>query len=103
MTVTTQAKKFELVNGLGTISFTPELISSMIKKVLSSYLGYEYVDHTIEPIQNNYYEVSVKIKALTYELNYKEIDRMQKELLLVMKQSLSLTCVVVLNIKHGSR
>lgn len=103
MDTTTQAKNFELVNGLGTISFTPELITSMIKKVLSSYLGYEYLDHTIGLIQNNYYEVSIKIKALQYELNFKEIDRMQKELLIVMKQSLSLTCVVVLNIEHGSR
>ena len=103
MDITTQTKKFELVNGLGSISFTPELITSMIKKVLSSYHGYEYLDHTIEPVQSNYYEVSIKIRALANELNFKEIDRMQKELLLVMKQSLSLTCVVVLNIDHGSR
>lgn len=97
----TQAQNFDLVNGLGTISFTPKLITSIIKKVLSSYHGYEYVSHTIEPVQNNYFEVSIRIKALAYDMNFKEIDRLQKELLIVMKQSLSLTCVVILNIDNG--
>lgn len=101
MAQTTQVKNFEMINGLGTISFTPELITNIIKKVLSSYVGYEYVSHTIETIQHDYYEVSIHIKALAYEMNYKEIDRMQKELLLVMKQSLNLTCVVILNIDNG--
>ena len=95
----TASKNFEMVNGLGTISFSSDLITSIIKKVLSSYQKYEYLSHTIEPVQNNYYEVSIKIKV-PKEMNFKEIDRLHKELLLVMKQSLSLTCVVALNIEN---
>lgn len=98
---TTQIKNFDRINGLGRISFSPELITSIIQKVLSSFTGYKYVSHTIEPIENNYYEVSVKVETPSKDLNFKEIDRLQKELLIVMKQSLSLTCVVVLNVEHG--
>lgn len=98
---TAQIKNFDRVNGLGRISFSPELITSIIKKVLSSFNGYTYVSHSIETIENNYFEVSVKVKAPSKDLNFKEIDRLQKELLIVMKQSLSLTCVVVLNIDNG--
>lgn len=97
----TQTKSFDIINGLGTISFSPELISSIIKKVLSSYPKYEYLSHTIVPVEHDYYEVSVCVKVPTKQLNFKEIDRLQKELLIVMKQSLSLTCVVVLNIENG--
>lgn len=100
MTSNTQNKNFELVNGLGKISFSPELITSIIKKVLSSYQGYEYLSHTIEAVQKDYYEVSIKIKV-PGEFNFKELDRIHKELLLVMNQSLSLTCVVALNIENG--
>lgn len=101
MEKTTQAKNFNMINGLGTISFSSELITSIIKKVLSSYQGYEYVSHTINAIHNDYYEVSVSIKAPKGDLDFKTIDRVQKELLLVVKQSLNLTCVVVLNIDNG--
>lgn len=101
MTKTTQIKNFDLENGLGKISFSPELITSIIKKVLSSYQGYEYLAHTIETVDSNYYEVSICIKTPSKDLNYKEIDKLQKELLLVMKQSLSLTCVVIINISNG--
>lgn len=101
MTKATQEKSFNIVNGLGTISFSGELITAIIKKVLSSYKGYEYLDHTIEPIHNDYYEVSVHIKTPTKDVNFKEIDKLQKELLIVIKQSLSLTCVVILNIDNG--
>ncbi|MCQ3914742.1 MAG: hypothetical protein MJ201_03050 [Mycoplasmoidaceae bacterium] len=100
MEKTTQIENFDRVNGLGKISISPELISQIIKKVLSSYQGYEYVAHTIKSIENNYYEVSVRVKV-PKPLHFKEIDRLQKELLIVMKQSLSLTCVVVLNIENG--
>lgn len=98
---TQQVKNFDIENGLGKISFSPELITSIIKKVLVSFKGYEYVSHTIETVYNNYYEISIRVKIPTKELNHKEIDRLQKELLLVMKQSLSLTCLVVLNIDNG--
>lgn len=94
-----QVKSFDRVNGLGTISFSPELITNIIKKVLSSYRRYEYLSHTIQSVQHDYYEVTIKIKV-PKEMNFKEIDRLHKELLLVMKQSLSLTCVVALNIEN---
>lgn len=100
MSKTTAIESFNMVNGLGTISFSPELISSIIKKVLSSYHGYEYISHSIGEVNEDYYEVSITVKAPFGPLNFKEIDRLQKELLLVIKQSLSLTCVVILNIKH---
>lgn len=96
-----KAKNFEMINGLGTISFSPELITSIIQKVLSSYQGYEYKTHTIIPVHNDYYEVSIHIKSPTKDVDFKTIDRLQKELLLVMKQSLNLTCVVILNIDNG--
>ncbi|MCQ3908124.1 MAG: hypothetical protein MJ200_00745 [Mycoplasmoidaceae bacterium] len=98
---TTQIKNFDIENGLGKISFSPELISNIIKKVLHSFKDYEYVSHTIETVHSNYYEVSIHLKTPNPNLNFKEIDRLQKEMLLVMKQSLSLTCVVVLNIDNG--
>ncbi|MCQ3915250.1 MAG: hypothetical protein MJ195_00385 [Mycoplasmoidaceae bacterium] len=98
---TTQIKNFDIENGLGKISFSPDLITSIIKKVLNSFKGYEYVAHTIETVHNNYYEISIRIKAPSGPLNFKELDRLQKEMLIVMKQSLSLTCVVVINIDHG--
>ena len=100
MEKTTQSKNFDLENGLGKISFSTELITSIIKKVLSSYHGYEYLSHTIEPIQDNYYEVSIKLKTPS-DLSMKEIDRLHKDLLLVMKQSLGLTCVVAINLEYG--
>ena len=100
MNKTTQIENFDMVNGLGTISFSPELISSIIKKVLSSYHGYEYVSHDIGKVDDGYYEVSICVKAPKGPINFKETDRLQKELLLVIKQSLSLTCVVILNINH---
>ncbi|MCQ2956696.1 MAG: hypothetical protein MJ233_02360 [Mycoplasmoidaceae bacterium] len=100
MTKTTQIENFDMVNGLGTISFSPELITNIIKKVLSAYPRYEYVAHTIEKIDNNYYEISVRITSKNKEHNFKVIDKMHKDLLLVMKQSLSLTCVVVLNLEN---
>ena len=96
----TQVKNFERVNGLGKISISPELITSIIQKVLSSYKGYEYISHNIDIVSNNYYEVSIMIK-ICGSINHKEIDKLHKELLLVMKQSLSLTCVVILNIQDG--
>ncbi|XQP55664.1 MAG: hypothetical protein ACOQNY_02550 [Mycoplasmoidaceae bacterium] len=100
MTKTTQIKNFDRVNGLGTISFSPELVTSIIKKVLSNYPNYVYLSHTIEPLQDNYHEFSVRIKTPSKVINFKEIDRLQKELLLVIKQSLSLTCVVIVNIDN---
>lgn len=101
MEKTTKARDFEMTNGLGTISFSPELITSIIQKVLSSYKGYEYKTHTIIPIRNDYYEVSIHIKSANKDVDFRTIDRLQKDLLLVMKQSLSLTCVVILNIDNG--
>ncbi|XQP55397.1 MAG: hypothetical protein ACOQNV_01390 [Mycoplasmoidaceae bacterium] len=103
MNNTTQIKNFDIENGLGKISFSPELITNIIKKVLSSFNGYEYVSHTIETVHSNYYEVSIHIKAPNGRLNFKELDRLQKEMLIVMKQSLSLTCVVVINVDNGKQ
>ncbi len=100
MTKTTQIENFNLVNGLGTISFSPELITNIIKKVLAAYQGYEYVAHTIERVDTNYYEVSVRIVSKNNQPNFKTIDKLHKDLLLVMKQSLSLTCVVALSIEN---
>ena len=100
MTKTTQIENFDMVNGLGTISFSPKLIINIIKKVMAAYPKFEYVSHTIEKIDNNYYEVSIHIKHNDEELNCKTVDKLHKDLLLVMKQSLSLTCVVVLNIDN---
>lgn len=100
MNNSTQIKNFDLENGLGKISFSPELITNIIKTVLVSHKGYEYVAHTINLINSDYYEVSIKIKTPTKKLNFKEIDKLEKELLLVMKQSLSLTCTVILNIEN---
>lgn len=100
MNKTTQIENFDMVNGLGTISFSPELITSIIKKILSSYHGYEYISHNIGNVDKDYYEVSICVDAPKGPLNFKEIDRMQKELMIVIKQSLSLTCVVILNINH---
>lgn len=101
MQKTTQTKNFNMINGLGTISFSSELIANIIKKVLSSFPKYEYVSYSIEPFQDNYYEVSIQVKKLDAEINFKEIDRLQKELLIVLKQSLNLTCIVALNISNG--
>jgi len=98
---TTQVKNFDLVNGLGTISFSPELITTIIKKVFKAYKDFAYVSHTITPINQSYNEVSICVKVLHKDISYKALDRLQKELLLVLKQSLSLTCVVIININNG--
>lgn len=100
MPKTAQLENFDRTNGLGTISFSPELVTAIIKKVLSAFPNYVYLGHSINLIQDNYHEFNVQIKTPKKELNFKEIDRLQRELVLVIKQSLNLTCVVVINIDN---
>ncbi|MCQ2748014.1 MAG: hypothetical protein MJ223_01980 [Mycoplasmoidaceae bacterium] len=95
-----QHKNFEIENGLGKITFSARLITDIIKSVLSSYPRYEYLSHSIIAIQDNYYEVSVKLKIIG-DLITKEIDSLHKDLLLVIKQSLSITSLVAINLDYG--
>ena len=99
MSNTVEIKNFETVTGLGTITFSPELITSIIKKVLKAYPRYAYKNHSISQIRASYYEVSIVLSCLG-EINFKEMDRLQKELLIVLKQSLSLTCTLFININN---
>lgn len=96
---TTEIKNFDNITGIGTISFSSELITAIIKKVLKVYPRYTYKTHSISSISASYYEVSVTLSSLG-DMNIKEIDRLQKELLLVLKQSLSLTCTLFINIDN---
>jgi len=100
MTHTTEIKHFDHVNGLGTISFSPELLSETIKTVLKDYPKYIYKTHSITSITSNYYEISVELALPSNDLNLKVVDKIQKELLLVLKQSLNLNCALFINIKH---
>ena len=95
-----QSKNYEYVNGLGTITFSGDLIAQTIKQVLESYKKYKYESHSIATISDNYLEVTIVIKTPS-KFDLKVIDRLQKELLLALKDSLSLTCVLAINIDHG--
>ena len=100
MANTTEIKHYDHVNGLGTISFSSELITSIIKQVLKAYPKYIYKTHSITSISKRYLEVSVELKLVSSDLNMKEIDRVQKELVLALRQSLNLTCALFINIHH---
>lgn len=95
-----QSKNYEYVNGLGTITFSGDLIAQTIKQVLEAYPKYKYESHSIATIADNYLEVTLVIKTPA-KFSLKIIDRLQKDLLLVLKESLSLTCVLAININHG--
>lgn len=92
-------KDYEVINGLGTITFSGALMERTIKGVLEEYPHYKYVSHSINVIQSDYLEVSLILKTPA-KFDLKVIDRLQKDLLLVLKQSLSLTCVLAINIDH---
>lgn len=92
-------KNFEITNGLGKISFSGELITSIIKNVLFSYPDYEYISYEIDKVIHDYFSATINLKNKG-KINLREIDRIQKDLLIVFKQSLSLNCVVIINFKN---
>lgn len=92
-------KNYQLVNGLGTITFSAALMEKTIKQALVEYPHYQYVSHSINSFDNDYLEISVTIKTPS-KFSLKVIDRLQKDLLIVLKQSLSLTCVLAINIDY---
>jgi len=100
MTNSAEIKHYDHVNGLGTISLSAELLSEIIKTVLKDHPKYIYKTHSITSIANNYYEVSVEVALPSNDLVLKEVDKFQKELLLVLKQSLNLNCALFINIQH---
>jgi len=100
MTNSTEVKQYDHVNGLGTISLSAELITEIIKSVLKDHPKFIYKTHSITSIASNYYEVSVELALPSKDINYKEITIIQKELSLVLRQSLNMTCALFINIKH---
>ncbi len=100
MKVAQADKDYCLVNGLGTITFSAGLIKQTIKQALVEYPNYTYLSHSLSLIDNDYLEVSLDIKTPS-KFDLSVIQRLQNDLLIVLKQSLSLTCVLAININYG--
>lgn len=94
------SKDYELTNGLGTITFSAALFEQTIRKVLDAYPSYKYEKHSINNIDNNYLEVSLTVKTPN-KFDLKVIDQIQRDLLTVLKQSLSLNCLLAINIDYA--
>lgn len=96
-------KNFDRDNGLGTISFSADLVASIIKKVFHPYPHYGYISHSITPVEghDSYYEVSILVKTPTRDIYMREIERLEKEMATILKTALSLNCVIFLNINYA--
>lgn len=94
-----EVKKFEHINALGTISFGEELITNIIKIVLKDHSKCVYNSYSIKKMFDNYYEISIILSVPSHDINFKEIDAIKNDLLLIFRQSLRISCVVFINIK----
>lgn len=97
----TELKNFSCINGLGCINFSAKLIENIIKLVLNEHPFFLYKNYAITRLTSNYYEVSIELLQTTHNnFNNKEIGIIQSELLLVLRQSLKISCVLFVNIKY---
>ena len=94
-----EIKKFEHNNALGKISFSEELITNIIKTVLKDHAKYVYKSYFIKKMFNNYYEISIILSLPSGDINFKEIDAIKNDLLLIFRHSLRIPCVIFINIK----
>jgi len=96
-----EAKDYVVSNGFGKIVFSKNLLKTIVNKILKvDYPEYWYQDHKINNLQDEYLEVSMLLKA-TGKFDAKVVEHLQKDLLLILKKSLSLNCVLALNINYG--
>ena len=92
-------KQFEHINALGKISFSEELITNIIKVVLKDHSKYIYKSYSIKKMFDNYYEISIILSLPSKDINFKEIDAIKNDLLLVFRHSLRISSVIFINIK----
>lgn len=95
-----ETKDYVVTNGLGKIVISKNLFKAIVNKILVDYPEYSYQDHKIKNLQDEYLEVSLFLKT-SGKMEAKVIDHLQRELLLILKKSLSLNCILAININYG--
>jgi len=95
-----ETKDYVVTNGVGKIIFSKGLLKTIVNNILVDYPEYSYQDHKIETLQDEYLEVSLFLKA-SKKIEAKVIDQLQKELLMILRKSLSLNCILAININYA--